>query len=163
VAGDLAPVRLGCLFVLIPIGEIFLLVKLALRMGVGPVLAGIALTAALGFHLIRSASQRGLTVLQTQTARGEDPRSAWTQGLVKLTAGALLLTPGVMTDALGLLVLFPPTRSLLGRWVLPRIAAGFRGKGGVTVAGGVFWTPSPGSPPIDPDASPPARPGEIVQ
>jgi UPF0716 protein FxsA len=154
-------VRLGCLFLLIPIGEIFVLFELSRRIGIAPILAVLVFTVILGILLLRSAGMRGLSVLQAQTAAGEDPREVWSRGLARLIAGACLLTPGVFTDALGLLVLFPPTRALLRKWLVPHLAERFQAQGGVVISRGVFWTSSQGNPPqVD---APPPRPGEIVQ
>lgn len=143
--------RLLLLFTLVPILELSLLVWLGQQIGFWPTVGLIAGTALLGSFL---AHREGLSVLarfRARVASGAMPGSELTDGIIILIAGALLLTPGVLTDVVGFLGLFPPTRALIKRIVTKRFQRGLLG-GTVHVA---TW------PPAAPPAQDPAR-DEII-
>jgi UPF0716 protein FxsA len=98
------------LFLTVPLVEIYLLIKLGGVIGAGPTIGIVIATALAGSWLLR---QQGLaTLMRAQGAvdRGEVPALELLEGLVLLVGGALLLTPGLITDAFGLLCLLPWTR-----------------------------------------------------
>ena len=99
----------------IPIVEIAVFIEVGGRIGVWPTVGLIVLTAAIGLGLLR---HQGLGVLGRANAaqeRGELPIDEVFDGLCLLVAGALLLTPGFVTDTLGLLLFAPPLRAALRR------------------------------------------------
>ncbi len=115
-------VRLLLLFTIVPLVELFLLVKLGTVVGVGPTVALVIFTGILGAWLAR---QQGLGVLQRLSedlAKGRLPAEALIDGLLIVVAGAVLLTPGLLTDALGFLLLVPRTRAAVRRLVAARFA-----------------------------------------
>jgi UPF0716 protein FxsA len=98
------------LFLTVPLLEIYLLIKLGGVIGAGPTILLVIGTALAGAWLLR---QQGLaTLMRAQGAvdRGEVPALELLEGLVLLVGGVLLLTPGLLTDALGLVCLLPWTR-----------------------------------------------------
>lgn len=108
------------LLLLLPILEIYLLIKVGGVIGALPTVALVLFTAALGALLMRL---QGLTVLsrvQRMAHQGEAPTAPMLEGLVILLSGALLLLPGFFTDALGLLGLLPPLRHALVAALLRR-------------------------------------------
>ncbi len=110
------------LFLLVPAAEIWLLIEIGGTIGIGWTLVTIVATALAGAALVRS---QGLTVLgriQREMAVGHVPTGDMLEGLLLLLAGAVLLTPGFFTDAVGFALLIPFTRRLLSRWVMTRVA-----------------------------------------
>ena len=119
--------RLGLLLLAaligVPLLEIALFIKVGGWIGLGPTLALIVLTAVIGAWMLR---QQGLSVLmraQRQLAEGSLPVAEVFEGLCLVIAGALLLTPGFFTDAVGALLLVPAVRRGLYRQVRGRIEA----------------------------------------
>jgi UPF0716 protein FxsA len=99
----------------VPLLEIALFIEVGGWIGVGPTLALIVLTAVIGAWMLR---QQGIGVLlraQRQLADGVLPVAEVFEGLCLVIAGALLLTPGFFTDALGALLLVPAMRRALYR------------------------------------------------
>ena len=116
-------IRLILVFVAIPALELALLIEIGSRIGTLPTLALIAITGVVGATLAR---MEGLTVLrriQSDVGRGELPASALVDGLIILLAGALLITPGILTDGFGFLCLIPSFRALMKRLALHWIRA----------------------------------------
>jgi UPF0716 protein FxsA len=114
--------RLLLLFTIVPLVELFLLVKLGTVIGIGPTVLIVICTGVLGAWLAR---WQGLGVLRRLTEdlnQGRLPADALIDGLLILIAGAVLLTPGLITDALGFLLLVPQGRAAVRRAVAARWA-----------------------------------------
>jgi len=102
------------LFIAVPIAEIALFIEIGDVIGLWPTLATIVVTALVGATLVR---QQGLAALnRAQAALAEDrfPVEEVVTGVCLLIAGALLLTPGFLTDAIGFSLLIPPVRQAIG-------------------------------------------------
>ncbi len=100
-------------FIVVPIVEIYVLAQVADSLGW---LNGIALILFISFagaFLVRRQGFEILRRLQTQIAQGNMPNNELVDGGLVLFAGALLLTPGFVTDAIGFFCLLPPTRALI--------------------------------------------------
>ncbi len=100
---------------LIPLLDVMLLVILATRIGpvtIGPVatVALVVLTAFIGLLLVRAEGRHTLAKMQQRLANGEPPTDELLDGALLLIAGTLMVTPGLVTDLIGLLLVFPPTR-----------------------------------------------------
>lgn len=108
------------LFILIPLLEIYLLIKVGGVIGAAPTIFLVVFTALLGALLLRHQGLYTYAKVQTALARGELPTMAMLEGLVLLLSGAFLLTPGFFTDTLGFLALVPPLRKWLILKVLER-------------------------------------------
>jgi UPF0716 protein FxsA len=111
------------LLVVIPLIEIYALVQVAHVIGWGAALLLMLLVSVVGGWLVK---REGISVwrrLQDQLRRGEPPGREVLDGILVLTAGALLLVPGFVTDTIGLLLLVPPVRAVV-RAVLSRRYAG---------------------------------------
>lgn len=100
-------------FLLIPIVEIYLLIKVGSIIGAFPTIFLVVFTAVLGAALLRHQGLSTLRQAQESMARGTLPAVAVLEGVVLLICGALLLTPGFFTDTLGFLGLIPPLRRAL--------------------------------------------------
>ncbi|MBD3420203.1 MAG: membrane protein FxsA [Chitinivibrionales bacterium] len=113
--------RLLLLFTLVPLLELYLLFKFGSYFGFLVTIAVVIGTGVLGAWL---AKQQGLVVwlrIQNETSQGRFPAGELIDGLLLLVAGVVLLTPGILTDALGLLLLFPSTRRAVKSWVTRRL------------------------------------------
>lgn len=111
---------LFALFLLIPLLEIYLLIKVGGIIGAWPTVFLVVFTAVLGAFLLRVQGLMTLNKVQVALARGEVPTMAMLEGVILVLCGALLLTPGFFTDALGFLGLMPPLRQAFIRGVLAR-------------------------------------------
>ncbi|WP_040229182.1 FxsA family protein [Bhargavaea cecembensis] len=98
------------LFIVVPTSELAVLLYAGSKIGVFPTIAIILLTAAAGAWLAKSQGLMAWRELQRRAAAGEPPGEAAVDGLFILIGGLFLLFPGFITDALGLLLLLPPTR-----------------------------------------------------
>lgn len=127
--------RLLLLFTLVPLAELALLLWIGGRIGLLPTVALILVTGALGAALARRQGLATWRRFQEALAAGRLPGRELLEGLLILVAAALLLTPGVLTDAAGFLLLVPPAR----RRIMRRFELRLRGH--VVVAG---RRPSPG-------------------
>jgi len=106
-------IRLLFLFTVAPLIELFLLVKLGDAIGFWPTVALVVTTGAVGAILTRMEGMRVLRQAQADFQQGRVPTDRLLDGLLILIAGAVLLTPGLITDALGFFLLVPPGRRLV--------------------------------------------------
>jgi len=113
----------------VPIIEIALFIEIGGYIGLWPTLATILVTAVIGAALVRRQGLATLAKAQAEVDAGRPPVRELFDGVCILIAGALLLTPGFMTDAVGLALLVPGFRTVLGRRLLELI----RARGGTTV------------------------------
>lgn len=102
------------LFFTVPLVEIYVLLEVGGIVGVLPTIALVVLTAIIGAGLIRSQGITTLGRVQQELERGELPAVGIIEAALLLVAGALLLTPGFVTDTIGFLILVPPLR----RWAV---------------------------------------------
>lgn len=101
------------LFITIPILEMWLLIEVGSQIGALSTVALVFLTAALGLALLRQQGTDTLLKLNQKVAQGQLPATEILSGVMLAVGGALLLTPGFITDAIGFACLLPPTRKLL--------------------------------------------------
>jgi UPF0716 protein FxsA len=111
------------LLLVIPLADAVLLAYIASEiLGWAPTVLLVVLTGLVGLLLVRAEGRRTLRKLQRTAARGEIPTDELIDGGLLIAAGAFLLTPGVVTDAIGFLFAVPltraPIRLALKRWVL---------------------------------------------
>jgi UPF0716 protein FxsA len=105
--------KLFLMFTLIPVIELALLVKVGSRIGVTLTIAVVLLTGASGAWLARTQGLRALVRLQEALRAVQFPGDEIFDGVLILGGGLLLLTPGFLTDLLGLSVLIPGSRHLI--------------------------------------------------
>ena len=102
--------RIIGLLLLIPLFDIVLLVFVATRLGPLPTVVLVVLTALIGLLLVRAEGRHTAQKIQTKLQRGSLPANELLDGGLLIAAGALLLTPGLVTDLVGLLLVVPVTR-----------------------------------------------------
>lgn len=112
---------LFALFVAVPLIEIALFIQVGGWIGLWPTLAIVVITALLGTTLVRSQGLQALSDLRSSFSDLKDPTEALAHGAMILFSGALLLTPGFFTDAVGFALLVPPVRLAIMRYVRSRI------------------------------------------
>ena len=109
------------LFIAIPMIEIALFIQVGGIIGLGWTLAIVLLTAILGSWLVRQQGAMALQQLQQSFNALSDPTEPLAHGAMILFSGALLLTPGFFTDALGFALLVPPVRQWVFRKLRERV------------------------------------------
>jgi UPF0716 protein FxsA len=109
--------RLLLAFTLIPLVEAWLLLQIGLQLGPMPTLALMLLTGVLGAWFAKREGINVLRQLVAEVQRGIPPGDRLMEGALVLVGGVLLITPGVLTDLTGLLLIVPWTR----RWLAPRL------------------------------------------
>jgi len=108
------------LFLSVPLIEIYLLIKIGGWIGPVATVFMVVITAIIGVYLLRLQGFSTLQRVRGALARGQVPAAEMIEGAVLLVAGALLLTPGFFTDALGFLALVPGLRRPLAAWFVDR-------------------------------------------
>jgi len=112
-------------FLVVPIVEIVLFYYLGSAIGIWPTIAIVVATAVIGSYFV---SQQGRFVwerIKMSLAQGEMPIASVVHGAMILVAGALLLTPGFLTDLVGFALLVPGVREAIRQWYLRRYTAGW--------------------------------------
>lgn len=120
------------IFIVIPIAELYVLVQVSQGLGVGNALGLLVVISIAGAWLTKRAGLGVLRRLRSTVDAGRVPSAEVVEGFLVLLAGALLLTPGFLTDGVGILLLLPPTRAAV-RVGLVRM---FRSRAQVFVTGG---------------------------
>ncbi len=113
--------RLFLLFLTVPLIEIALFIQVGGLIGLFPTLAIVILTAIAGTFLIRSQGTAVMMQLRETMEDLRDPTEPLAHGAMVLFAGALLLTPGFFTDALGLSLMVPGVRSRVFQFIRKRV------------------------------------------
>ncbi len=113
--------KLLILFILVPVAELYLFITLGDQLGLGNTLAIIFVTAILGAALTKSQGRRAMLKFQQATNEGRMPAREAMDGLMILLAGAVLITPGFLTDAVGFLLLVPPVRTVVAGYLGKRL------------------------------------------
>ncbi|NOY42469.1 MAG: FxsA family protein [Planctomycetes bacterium] len=99
------------LFTLMPLLELWLLFQLSGKFGFLPTVAIVLLTGVVGASLARWQGWQAMSRIQNDMRQGILPTKALGDGVLILVAGVLLITPGVITDVVGLSLLIPPLRA----------------------------------------------------
>ena len=97
------------------------LIKIGGLIGVLPTIGLVVLTAVAGIWLLRLEGLATLRRVQNRLARGEAPERELLEGVMLIFGGALLLTPGFTTDAVGFICLIPGLRRPLAKWILSNV------------------------------------------
>ncbi|WP_417474500.1 FxsA family protein [Leisingera sp.] len=108
-------------FLMVPIVEIALFIQVGGAIGLWPTLAIVVLTAVLGTWLVKTQGRLAMGQLRSSFQQLSDPAEPLAHGAMILFAGALLLTPGFFTDAVGFALLMPPVRLAMFRYLRSKI------------------------------------------
>jgi UPF0716 protein FxsA len=118
------------LFLLVPLVEIYFLIQVGSVIGAIPTIALVVFTALLGAMLLRFQGLATLQRTRMTMAQGQLPAMEMMEGVLLLFSGALLLTPGFVTDAIGFVFLVPPLRRAIILWFLSKSDVHMQGPGG---------------------------------
>lgn len=110
------------LFLIVPIAELFVIVQVAQGIGTLETILLLIVVSVFGAWLVKHQGLSAMARVQLQLAQGKLPGDALIDGFLILFAGALLLTPGFLTDTLGFVLLIPPTRAIVRRIVAARFS-----------------------------------------
>lgn len=126
--------RLLLLFTLIPLIELMLLIEIGKATSFGFTVSLILLTGMIGASLARWQGRQAIVQLKSDMAAGRPPAAAAVNGILILIAGAVLLTPGLLTDLFGFALLIPPIRawmrSRVVKWLTSNVRVQTFGPGG---------------------------------
>jgi UPF0716 protein FxsA len=156
--------RIIAALLLIPLFDALLLVFVAGWIGAVPTVALVVLSALIGVLLVRAEGRHTMRKIQRKLAAGEPPTDELLDGALLLIAAAFLLTPGLVTDAIGLVLVIPvtryPIRIAVKKWIVVPYADA---KGDGFVTGNVYigGFPGGGGGPQGPGQQRPG-PGETV-
>ena len=124
------------LFICVPIIEIGLFIQVGDVLGLWPTIGLVLLTAFVGASLVRSQGIQTLLSVQSRLHHGEIPAQQILEGVMLAVSGVLLLTPGFMTDAMGMVVLLPAPRAMLAKYLMGKVVVKAMGNNGFTAQGG---------------------------
>lgn len=124
------------LFLLVPLAEIYILIEVGSVIGALTTIGLCVLTAVIGAGLLRIQGFQTMRRAQENLNRGEIPAIEMFEGVALAFGGALLLTPGFVTDTVGFLCLIPWSRRWLIRTALRRMNVYYGPPGGPGGPGG---------------------------
>ncbi|MDQ4133976.1 MAG: FxsA family protein [Actinomycetota bacterium] len=110
------------LFVIVPIAELFVIIQVGQVIGAWNTIGLLLLVSFAGAWLVKREGLGVIRRFRQQLDRGAIPGRELADGVLIILAGALMLTPGFLTDVVGLLLLIPPTRAAVRRTVLRRLS-----------------------------------------
>ena len=119
------PALLVLLFIVVPLVELFILIQVGQVIGPLWTIAALVVVSVLGAWLVRREGPRAWRRFREALEQGRLPTDEVIEGALVLFGGALLLTPGFATDALGLLLMFPLTRRMIAAAIKRRLGARF--------------------------------------
>jgi len=109
--------KLFLAFTLVPMLELYLLIKIGTVMGALNTLALVILTGFVGAYLARMQGMQTMLRVRSQLQQGIMPAEDLIDAVIIFVAGIVLLTPGLLTDIAGLLLLFPTSRFHFKHWL----------------------------------------------
>jgi UPF0716 protein FxsA len=118
--------RLLILFLVVPLVELYLLLRFASVTGIPATIGVVILTGVCGSMLAARQGSQAIKNFQTAIAQGRIPSVEVIEGIMIAFAAALLLTPGLLTDFIGLSILVPWSRQRIRRWMVNRYAGRFK-------------------------------------
>lgn len=113
--------KLFLAFTIIPVSEIYILIAIGGQIGILPSIGLVILTGIVGASLARSQGLKTLGRIRDSFQQGVVPGEELLNALLIAIAGIVLLTPGFLTDAAGLFLLIPATRTLCREWLKRRM------------------------------------------
>lgn len=134
-------------FIVVPLAELAVIIRIGGWLGVAPTIVLLLVDSLAGAVLLRYQGRAAWRRFQDALRRGRMPGREVLDGVLVVFGGALLLTPGFLTDLLGLACLVPATRALLRRVLVRRVTLG------LASAPGRVRRPGPGPVPGDVDGT----------
>jgi UPF0716 protein FxsA len=114
-------VLLLLLFIVLPLAELFVILKVGDAIGAVPTILLLAADSVLGAMLLRSQGRRVWARFRDAVERGDMPHREVMDGVLVIFGAAFLITPGFITDIIGVLLLLPPTRAGVRAWLIRRL------------------------------------------
>jgi UPF0716 protein FxsA len=139
------PLLLILLFIVVPVAELYVIIKVGELIGVWPTLALLLADALLGSWLLKHQGRNAWRRFNEALAARRFPGREVVDGALIIVGGTLLLTPGFLTDIVGVFLLLPPTRAIarrvmkrftIGRFAVVAMPGGVRGPFGPPPADG---------------------------
>lgn len=118
------PALLFVAFIVVPLIELAVIIQVGQVIGAGPTIVILLLDSLIGAYLVRKEGRRAWQAFREALADARWPGDEVAQGALILVGGALMLTPGFVTDVAGLLAVAPPSRALLSRLLRARLTPG---------------------------------------
>jgi UPF0716 protein FxsA len=115
-------VPLVLLFIVVPIVEIYVIIQVGQAIGALPTIAILLLDSVLGSMLLRAQGRAVWRRFNEALAAGRMPHREVVDGVLVIFGGAFLITPGFITDVVGVVLLLPPTRALVRAWLARRLS-----------------------------------------
>jgi|SRR5690606_15100209 UPF0716 protein FxsA len=112
---------LFAVFMIVPLAEIAFFVLIGNAIGLWPTLAGVLLTAVAGALVLRWQGLSLISDIRSSMGAGRLPTRSLADAMMVAIAGLLLLLPGYFSDLLGILLLIPPVRTLIYRYLASRV------------------------------------------
>lgn len=109
------------LFIIVPLAELYLILKVGDAIGAVWTILLLAADSVLGSVLLRTQGRAVWARFNTTLAEGKMPHREVIDGVLVIFGGAFLITPGFLTDIVGLTLLIPPTRAVVRRLVVRRL------------------------------------------
>jgi UPF0716 protein FxsA len=120
------PLLLLAVFILVPIAELYVIIQIGGAIGIIPTLFLLVLDSILGTILLRTQGRSAWVAFNRALSENRVPAKEIIDGVLIILGGTLLLTPGFLTDIVGLVLLIPPTRAIVRafarRFVIGRFA-----------------------------------------
>ena len=110
-------------FIIVPLLELAVIIQVGQGLGVLPTIGLLLVVSIVGAWLVKFQGLGVMNRIRRQLAAGQMPTDELVNGVLILVAGALMLTPGFITDAVGLALLFPPSRAIVRRFLAQRFRA----------------------------------------
>jgi UPF0716 protein FxsA len=139
------PLLLILLFIVVPVAELYVIIKVGELIGVWPTLALLLADALLGSWLLKHEGRGAWRRFNQALEERRFPGREVADGALIIVGGTLLLTPGFLTDIVGVFLLLPPTRAIsrrllkrltIGRFMVVGISGGPRGPSGAPTTNG---------------------------
>ena len=115
---------LALLFLIVPLAELYLILKVGDAIGIGWTILLLVADSLLGSLLLRSQGRAVWRRFNEILAQGRVPHREVVDGVLVIFGGAFLITPGFLTDIVGLALLLPPTRAVVRRILIRRMGRG---------------------------------------
>jgi UPF0716 protein FxsA len=112
---------LALLFLLVPIAELYVIIQVGEAIGLGWTVVLLIADSVLGSLLLRIQGRAVWRRFNEALAQGRVPHREVVDGVLVIFGGALLLTPGFLTDIVGVSFLLPPTRAIIRRFLIRRL------------------------------------------
>jgi len=117
------PLVLFLVFLVVPLLELAVIIQVGQQIGAAWTIVALVVVSVVGTWLVRREGVRAWSKFRSALQEGRPPTAEVVDGALVLFGGALLLTPGFLTDILGLTLIFPPTRAVASRAVRARARA----------------------------------------